>query len=227
MSLAAYKQTAPRTLGRVLKGEILRSFTMASLVLLAGSGAERSVDVGAVLGQRLLGSATGATVAGGTGDGAIGSITRGIDCKDGEYWMTCIATAANGGRFQVVDPDGLRLPDALVGVAYVHPQIAFTISDGAADFAVGDQRKITVAAGDMKVVPIDFSAVDGTQYARAIAGKAATAPDGDDVPVLAIDWGALVDAGELLWPAGATTDQKTAALARLAATRNILARAEA
>lgn len=225
MSLAAYSVQQPKMLSAVLKAEINPNFTRATGILLGGSGAAREVAIGQVLAKRLFGAPIGAAGAN-TGDGGIGTIALASLAKIGVYFITCIATAANGGRFEVVDPDGLRLADALVGTAYLCPQIGFTISDGGADFIVGDSFTITVPEGDKKLVSIDFAAVDGTQRADSIAAKAVTAPDGVDVPISTIDFGALVSAADLIWPAGATDSQKAAALSVLAA-KHIIARATA
>lgn len=226
MSLGAYKAFEPRTLGRVLKAEINRDFTIASVTLAGGSGGVRSVKLGEVLGQRLLGAASGEAGGGNTGAGGIGSITRGALCKAGAYALTCIAAASGGGRFQVVDPDGNRLADALVGVAYVSPQIGFTIADGDPDFAVGDSFTITVAAGDLKHVALAPSAVDGSQHAAAISAMNAEAPQDTDVALNVIDFGAVVNEAELVWPEGISAGNKAAAVKRLA-NRFILTRAQA
>jgi hypothetical protein len=59
----------------------------------------------------------------------------------GDYFT--IATT-NGGLFSVVNPEGVSLPNASVGVAYVSGQINFTINDGSTDFAVGDYFTVLV-----------------------------------------------------------------------------------
>lgn len=214
-TLAAFSAKQPRTLTRVLKAEIDRNFTFEDVTLLAGSGAARSVEIGTVAGRRLFGTPVGAAVAGGTGDGGIGSIALGTLAKKGEYKITCIAAAADGGRFGVVDPDGYALADALVGDAYASPQMGFTISDGAADFVVGDAFTITVPEGDLKVTAIDFTKVDGSQRAAGVFAVNKEAPDGVDVKAQMIKGKALVASQELLWPDGATDAQKAGALAEL------------
>lgn len=83
--------------------------------------------------------AAGKIVAGtNTGNGAVTALTLGAKAKPGIYSLTCVAAAANGGTFSVSDPEGFRLSDARVAVAYVSAQINFIITDGAADFIVGD-----------------------------------------------------------------------------------------
>lgn len=225
--LPYYSSNGPRTLSRVLKRELDTVFGREQVTILGGTGGvDRTLDVGTVVGKRLLGAATGDVVAGGTGDGGIGAITRGVAAKIGLYTMTCIAAAANGGRFAVIDPDGYRLADALVGIAYVSPQIGFTISDGTADFVVGDQRTITVAEGDDKIVAVDAAAVDGSHVAYGIVAAKVTAPNGVDQPGLLLVRDVAVDSSELIWPAGATADQKSAWLDQMSK-KQILALATA
>tara|TARA_R110002074_G_scaffold253081_2_gene425073 strand:- start:18199 stop:18897 length:699 start_codon:yes stop_codon:yes gene_type:complete len=217
-TLAAYSATQPRTLTRVLKAEVHPSFTRRDAILLAGDGASRDVVIGEVAGRRLFGTATGAVVkgagvGGGTGDGGLGSITKGAAVKKGVYTLKCITEAGNAGTFSVFDPEGLRLPDATVAVAYAHPQINFTISDGANDFDLTDAFSITVAEGDQKVTAIDFDAVDGSQLWAGIFSKNTSAPDGIDASTQLVDKMALLAAEELIWPEDTTDDQKAVALA--------------
>lgn len=92
--------------------------------------------------------AAGKVVAGtNTGNGTIGTLTFGAKAKAGIYTLTCVTAAANGGTFSVVDPDGYRLADAKVGVAYASSHLGFTIADGAADFIVGDSFTIRHGEG--------------------------------------------------------------------------------
>lgn len=210
-----YTAEQPGTLTRVLKAEVNQLFSRETGTLAGGVGEDRLVKVGTLLGRRTIGAVAGVAGVGNTGNGGIGTISAGPGAKVGAIAVTCIATAVNGGRFQVVDSAGYRLPDALVGVAYVHNQIRFIISDGATDFVVGDSFSITVAAGDGKYLPLNFAAVDGTQTISRIAGQETTAPIGVDVSILMLRWGCIVAKQALIWPVGATDDQKSAALALL------------
>ena len=58
-------------------------------------------------------------------------------------------------------------------------------------------------------------ATDGTENAAGILLYDATAPDGVDVEGVALVRHATVMASQLVWPDGATEEQKTAALAQL------------
>lgn len=212
-------QNGRTPLTSVLKWELDPLVSRKAVTILAGSGAVRAITLGMVLGQVLFGTPVITPDEGNTGDGALGSLTLGASCKAGTYKVTCIAEASNGGRFQVVDPDGYRLADALVGVAYAEPQLAFTITDGDADWDVDDVIEVEVPAGSLKYVQIDFSKTDGSQRAAAFAAKDVTAPDGTDAETVVIHRDALVADAALVWPAGATTNQKNAALAELALKR--------
>lgn len=204
------------TIGHVLAWEINPSISRKAVTVLAGSGSDRSLKIGTVMGARLFGAPVIAAKAGGnTGNGALGSLGRRDGCKVGVYTLTCIAAAANGGRFEVLDPDGYRMGDALAGVAYVSPQIGFTVSDGSADFVVGDGFTVTIPEGDGKVVGLDPSATDGTQLADCVLLAHVTAPDGADAPSSALNRLASVLAGGLIWPDGIPDVAKAAAIARL------------
>lgn len=73
-----------------------------------------------------------------TGDGTVGSTAVVAGALPGEYRAVCTATATDGGTFTVYDPNGIRIGTVDVGVAFDNG-IQFTISDGAADFALGDK----------------------------------------------------------------------------------------
>lgn len=80
-----------------------------------------------------------AAVEGNTGNGTAGSITQGNLAKEGTYNLVCSDDSGSGNEtFQVFDPDGNRLADLTVGVAYDNGHFGVTISDGSYDFVVGD-----------------------------------------------------------------------------------------
>lgn len=215
-SMPFYSTTRSALLSSVLAVEDINGLSRETGTLLAGSGSDRAMDLGTVIGCRLLGDITiGAKQGGNTGTGALGTASRGAHAKVGTYVVTCIETAANGGRFQVVDPDGYRLSDALVGVAYAGPQVNFTIADGGTDYVVGDGFAVTIAKGDGKWVQLDPEATDGSQLAHGVLTIPATAPDGADVPAQAVTRLATIIEAGLVWPAGISDQAKAAALARL------------
>jgi Bacteriophage lambda head decoration protein D len=122
---------------------------------------------GAVLGKRTLGAATGSSVTG-TGNGTIGSITRGRRGKVGVYTITCLSIVTNSGLFSVKNPDGEQIGIARAATAFSSSEINFTLADGSTDFAVGDYFTITIAAGTGKYVLVDSTAVDGSGVADCI-----------------------------------------------------------
>lgn len=120
----------------------------------------------------------------------------------------------NLGTFSVTAPNGESLPPATADSAYTNNQINFTINDGDTDFAAGDSFTIVVAAGSGKVTEIDFTAVDGSQAAAGFVIADYDASSGD-VSGVAVVRDAVIVADNLVWPDGATSDQKAAALAEL------------
>jgi len=144
-------------------------------ILLSGENRKR----GAVLGR--ITRALGATTPGGanTGDGDVTGEALKKWTQVGSYLLTCITAAVNGGTFSVVAPDGTRLGDAKVGVAYANDHLGFTIADGAADYAAGDTFTIAVAAGSGKLKIVNSANVDGSNvpYAILAADTDASAAD--------------------------------------------------
>lgn len=180
------------------------------------SGAGK-VTTGTVLGKITAGDAAAAAKAGGnTGDGtltldATTPVLAGV--KIGVYTVRCIEAAANGGTFEVQDPDGAVIGSVAVGDTWAEG-VKFVIADGAADFVAGDGFDITVDDGSGKYVAIDFAANDGSQVAAAILihGCDATAADAETAVLVGH---AQIVSSQLTWPVGATSGQKATALAEL------------
>ena len=211
--LAAYTAARPLLLTGFLKAEINTNFTREDGFLAAGGDGPREAVIGMPAGRRLFGEPEGAVVAGGTGAGGIGAITLGPEVKKGEYMFTCIATAANGGRFQVVDPEGLRLPDLLVGVAYAPPQSGCPISAGDPACAVGAPRTSPVPPGAGKLGPPHSPAPAGSQRLAGFFARNTVAPEDQDAPTQIIRQMALIAEQAIVWPEDATDEQKAAVLA--------------
>jgi len=209
--------TESRRLGDWLKWEEEREYSRDEVIVLAGSGADRVLTTGMVLGRVTKGAASAAAVAGNTGNGTITAApTVGQAAKVGTYRLICVEPAANGGKFTVEDPDGIEIGVASVGTEF-STQLTFTIADGATDFVSGDAFTITVAAGSGKLKQIDFAAADGSDVACALLVFDTTAPDGADVAAAAVVRSAIVSENGITWPAGATSPQKTAAVSQLKA----------
>jgi hypothetical protein len=202
-------------LGDWLKGEAENLYSREEVTVLAGAGSARVLKTGTVLGRLAIGAATAAAATGNAGNGTIGTVTVSTGAKPGVYHLVAIEPAANAGTFEVEDPDGVLVGTATVGVAFSLGGLAFTIADGAADFAAGDRFTITVAKGSGQVKQIDFTAADGSNAACGVLLLGTTAPDGVDTPATAIVRQAIVSDAGLIWPAGATDSQKAAALAQL------------
>ncbi|EWY36768.1 hypothetical protein N825_25375 [Skermanella stibiiresistens SB22] len=158
MSLASYESRGSWSPDDLIAGEYPR----ASETVTIASGAD--LVAGSVLGQITKGAASVAATGGNTGNGVLtlAATPLGAKAKVGAYVLRCTVAAVNGGTFAVTDPDGYRLADATVGVAYAGPHINFTVADGSADFAVGDTITVTVAAGSGQYRLATAAALDGS-----------------------------------------------------------------
>ena len=218
--------TEGKRLSDVVKSEAKGRYSRDAVTVLGGVGADRVLEIGTVTGAVVLGSASVAADGGNTGNGTVTGITLGSKAQVGDYVLTCVEAVANAGVFEVLAPDGDRLSDGVVGSAEAGDHLSFTINDGATDFVVGDKFTITVASAAEKVKEIDFAATDGSQNAHGLMAVKVTAPDGVDMPGVEIArYAEIVESG-LVWPDGATADQKAAALAQLA-DKGIIVRKEA
>jgi len=155
-------------------GQISREQGMLAITALA-------LAAGTVLAQNTLGTVTTAAKgAGNTGNGALtmDATTPLLEgAKVGIYTVRCTVVAANGGTFEVKDPDGYALGEVAVGATFEN-DIKFSIADGAADFVVGDGFDITVADGNGEYVPyVDETAATlpacAVLYAPAAASETA------------------------------------------------------
>lgn len=133
---------------------------------------------GTLLGKITVGAASGAKQSG-TGNGTVGAVTTGTKTKVGVYVLTCIAAATDSGTFQVVDPDGIRLPDLTVAVAYAGDHINLTVADGSTDWGVGAIIHVTVAAGSGKYIKSLAAAVDGSNVPTHILAEDVDATSAD------------------------------------------------
>lgn len=168
----------------------------------------QNLKAGAVIGKVTVGAATGAMDAGNTGDGAITAApTVGAGAKEGVYALTCIESSADGGVFQVEDPDGIAIGAATVGVEF-STHLTFTITDGSPDFIVGDRATITVASGTDKVKEWNPANTDGSQTVAGVLYAAVDASSADKAGVIIVRDAEVID-DELEWFTGATTGNKT------------------
>lgn len=141
---------------------------------------------GTVLGKIALGAVTSAAKSGGnTGGGTCtvdGTTPLLANAQVGVYTARCIATATNSGTFEVKDPKGQSLGQAVVGTAF-SDQIKFALADSGTDFALGDGFDITVAAGSGKYNKSLSAAVDGSQTPDLVLAEDCDASGGDKVTV--------------------------------------------
>lgn len=137
----------------------------SKLTILTGQNLTRGTLLGRVAGA----IAAAVAAAGNTGNGTVGAVTAGAGLKEGTYRLVCIEPAANAGKFQVEDPDGVIVGVATVAVAFTGP-INFTIADGATDFVAGDAFTVAVAAGT-KYVKSLATATDGSQVPTAVLAE--------------------------------------------------------
>ena len=213
-------QTLALKAGSWLKGEAESPplHSREQITILAGSGAERVLTSGMVLGEITKDIVSvGAAVAGNTGDGTMGAVTEAAGLKLGVYKVTFIEPATNLGSFIVEDPDGVNVGSGVVGSVFTGGGVSFTIADGATDFVAGDAFTITVSAGSGKLVQLTLAAFDGSEVAAGLLLSDATAPDGTDKAAVAIVRDATINDQAIVWPAGASAGQKVTALAELKA----------
>jgi hypothetical protein len=184
----------------------------------------QNLKAGHVLGSVLV-SATASSAArsGNTGNGVMGAVTPGNGAVRGQYTLTVIEPAANAGTFEVADPRGNVVGTGTVGVAYSAGGLAFTLADGATDFVAGDGFTITVVDGTLKVKEYNPSNTDGSQRVYGILWDAVDA-SAADVPGAAVVRACEINQEELTWFSGATSGQKTAALAFMRDTLGIIPR---
>lgn len=201
-------------LNDLLKFELDNYHSREAVTVLSGE----SVVMGEVIGKVTKDiPETGTADGDNTGTGDMTGVDGGDAVKLGTYTVTCVDDSEAGSEeWEVKDPDGATLPEAKTGDEFDNEQISFTINqDGeGTDFAKDDKFTITVEEGSGKAVPIDFTAVDGSQEAYGIMIEACDASE-EDADGLAIVRDAQIVADYLTWPDGASDDQKAAALAQL------------
>ncbi|MFL9827203.1 head decoration protein [Rhodoplanes sp. SY1] len=190
-------------------------------ILAAGSGSDNVVDVGTVLGRITRGAVTvGVPAFTGTGNGTLTKANPAASAaaQAGDYKIVCVEKTTDSGLFAVRRPDGTIDGYAVPGTPYTG-QVKFSLAVGATDFAQGDTftLPVTVAAGSTKIVPLNFSATDGSQNVAGVSLQKKVAKDGGaDRPLLALVRGPSIAREQgLEWPAGATDEQKAAGIAEL------------
>ncbi|MDP3978336.1 MAG: head decoration protein [Pseudomonas sp.] len=167
----------PRT-GEFLFSEANGGRSREAVRINAGAG---KLVAGTLLALLTAANAGIATADGGnTGNGTMGAITVGNDALTGTYVLTITEAAADAGTFSLVDPFGAVVGTGTVGVAFSGGGLAFTLADGATDFAVDDVFTIAVNAGIGEWVAYDDDgANDGRRAATGVLYAAVDATEAD------------------------------------------------
>jgi hypothetical protein len=160
---------------RLLAGEFDR--TTSRELILTGQGV---LARGTALGQISLAAGTAVKTSGNTGTATCGAITLLSGAKLGSYIVTAISVASHVATFAVIDPKGVRLSDAVQGVAYAD-QVGFTIAvvGAGTDTIVGDSFTLPVVAGSGKLQLLNSANVDGSQNIYAILAESVDTSGGD------------------------------------------------
>jgi hypothetical protein len=111
-----------------------------------------------------------------TGDGTCTGFALAPDGPPmaGDWNLECIVAVTNGGTFKLEDPNGAIVANDLVmtvgagaATTFVVAGMTFIITDGTADFAVGDKFTLAIDAVN-KYVPYAVDGLDGSQIPSAI-----------------------------------------------------------
>ncbi len=139
--------------------------------ILAATGAV-TYALGTVLARKSVADAVTPAAGSNTGDGTVtlATVAAGqVVPIVGAYALTVTTAVTNGGILQLKDPNGAIVASDLImtagaGAATVFEAagLEFTVTDGSADFIVGDSFTLTVAA-DGKVVAYDRAGAGGAQ----------------------------------------------------------------
>ena len=197
---------------------VLHGTKITALVTGIGGTGTYTVDTSQTASSTTITATSASVVAdgGNTGDGVMGAITVSNTAKPGAYVLTVTKAATDAGDFQVIDPDGLAVGVGTVAVAFSGGGLAFTLADGAADYAVADFITITVDAGSGNYAAHDTSGIDGRENAAGILFDAAAALTAN-VSGVAIVRDAEVNESEITWKTGISAGDKAAGIVALAA----------
>ena len=98
-----------------------------------------------------------AATAGNAGNPTFGTITVGAAAKPGAYKLTFTAAT----KFDVEDPDGVKIGSGTTGVAFSKSGMGFTLTAGGTPAVAGDEWTITVAEGSGKYIVYTASGAAG------------------------------------------------------------------
>lgn len=174
----------------------------------------QTIVVGQVLGRRIAGTVTSSVAAdaGNTGNGVFtidGTTPVAAGARDGVYRVINDLVAANGGEFQVFDPEGVEIGRVAVGATF-NNQIKFSIADGATDFTIGDAFSVTVGIedSDYEYAALNYSATDGLANAAGIAVYPVTTDGSNKQSIAVMVRGpSQVRLSDLTFPSGSAAQQ--------------------
>lgn len=152
------------------------------ITVLSGQGV---LARGTVLGKQTVGTASAAAKSGGnTGNGTCTSVSSKGAAIAGVYQVRCTVAGTNSATFDLYNPNGdlidqRQLSGAGATAVFANDNLAFTITDGATDFVVGDGFDITVAAASGKYLKSVATATDGSQVPVAVLADAVDATSAD------------------------------------------------
>jgi hypothetical protein len=209
--------TRPKLQTAVLKWFADEDYSFEQETALANSAASLTpanlMDVGLIVGKVAAAAAGAASAnAGNTGNGTVGAVSDLAGIQVGTYAIEFIAAT----KFNVYDPGGRLVGEGTTGVAFA-TQLGFTITAGGTAFVAGDGFTIAVGAGSGKVVPLSLTATDGSAVPIGVVVRQQTVSASADAPVVVVERLAVLLADGLIYPSGATTNQKNAINAQLAA----------
>lgn len=144
--------------GEFLLSEANGTRSREEVVIAAGSGILMSGTLIALI--TAANALTPTAGAGNTGNGTVGSVTVTSAAITGDYLLTITEAAANGGKFDLVDPTGARVGSGTVGQPFTGGGLTFTLSDGSTDFAVADTFTLAVLANLGEYIAYDEAGTD-------------------------------------------------------------------
>ncbi len=154
-------------LGAIVVNDVLREIDKAINAVL-----EMPVTV-----VQEYGTVTAAPDGGNTGDGTVTVLSVTGSPLPGDYLLTCNTAVADGGIFTLTDPDGVvisttvTMTPAPAGLTVIDiAGLQFTITDGAADFIVGDLFTITVPSTKVNL-PAKWKGVSGNDIVVEVLGE--------------------------------------------------------
>lgn len=211
----------PKLQTAVLKWFVSEEYSFEQETVLQNSAASFTqtpsgglLDIGVIVGRIAAGSVSEAANAGNTGNGTMNAPTDQVGVQVGGYAVEFVSAT----EFNVFDPNGNLVGEGKTGVAFAN-QIGFTITAGGTAFVAGDGFTVTVAANANAglIVPLNLAATDGSQLPIGVIVRQTVVPASANVPAVVVErFAVLLDDG-LIYPSGATTNQKAQIRAQLAA----------